>query len=280
MLPIDLIYFLAAVGLVVFLGIRGYLRPSALACGPERSIGMGWFDLGIAIWLFFVGGLLAVGVSFVYFASLGVKDTEQVSEVQQMLMNLITQLAMWGPAVLYLFIRVGFLKQFKLAGLVPLRPLRDLGVALLAVPAMVLLAMGVLFAFLFIYLQFGGALPKDGHELIGVLKETQSTTVIVLLIFSAVIVAPITEELFFRGLVQTALLATIGPKYRWTAILIAALFFGVIHAAVVPAIMLPSLVMVGVVLGWVYERTGSLLCCILTHAGFNAFSIGITLLAV
>jgi membrane protease YdiL (CAAX protease family) len=40
---------------------------------------------------------------------------------------------------------------------------------------------------------------------------------------------------------------------------------------------LPGLLVLGVVLGWLYERSGSLLPCVLVHAGFNALNIAMVL---
>jgi len=39
--------------------------------------------------------------------------------------------------------------------------------------------------------------------------------------------------------------------------------------------VLPSLFVLAVVLGWLYERTGSLLPSVLVHMGFNAINIAL-----
>ena len=53
----------------------------------------------------------------------------------------------------------------------------------------------------------------------------------------------------------------------------AAAVFALVHAEVVSWHALPGLFVLGVVLGWVFERTGSLLPCVLIHAGFNALNL-------
>lgn len=65
---------------------------------------------------------------------------------------------------------------------------------------------------------------------------------------------------------------------RWPALLVASAVFSVIHFSVVPWQGLISLFVLGLVFGYVYERTGSLLTPILAHAVFNAANITITLL--
>lgn len=85
----------------------------------------------------------------------------------------------------------------------------------------------------------------------------------VVMIITAVIMAPIFEEIIFRGIIQKGLINK-GVK-PWKAILFAAIVFGLVHGnpwQFVGAILLGS------VLGIVYEKTKSLLLPILLH-GFN-----------
>ncbi len=74
------------------------------------------------------------------------------------------------------------------------------------------------------------------------------------------VVAPIVEELFFRGMLYPVL------RRRWSApIAIAAngFLFALIH---VMPILLPGLFFVGIVLAWVRERSGSVIPCMVIHA--------------
>jgi membrane protease YdiL (CAAX protease family) len=79
----------------------------------------------------------------------------------------------------------------------------------------------------------------------------------------AVIVAPLWEELFFRGYLQRWLAHRSGSVRGARAI--AALVFALIHG---PSVGLPIFV-VGWILGWIYDRTGNLLDAVLFHALFN-----------
>ena len=83
---------------------------------------------------------------------------------------------------------------------------------------------------------------------------------LILLMLLIAVVAPIAEELFFRGMLYPVL------RRRWSspiAIGVNGLLFALIH--VIPVI-LPGLFFVGIVLAWVRERSGSLWPCILLHA--------------
>ncbi len=82
----------------------------------------------------------------------------------------------------------------------------------------------------------------------------------------AVVIAPLTEEFLFRGVILRGLLGGWKP---WAAIAISAALFGVMHLN--PA-QLPIALATGVVLGWVYVRTRSLGLCMLGHAVNNAFT--------
>lgn len=92
-------------------------------------------------------------------------------------------------------------------------------------------------------------------------------------IVAFVVVAPIAEELFFRGVAFNAWLREYGLR---RALYGSALLFAVIHASV--AAFLPILGL-GLALAWVYRRTGSLASNIAMHATFNAISVGLALLA-
>lgn len=94
------------------------------------------------------------------------------------------------------------------------------------------------------------------------------------LLIGAVLVAPLAEELFFRGLLLQAICHHTG--LAWPAILVSAGAFGAVHAQ--PQDVLP-LVSMGIVLGYLRFATGSVWPCILVHMLFNARTMTVVLLA-
>jgi membrane protease YdiL (CAAX protease family) len=84
------------------------------------------------------------------------------------------------------------------------------------------------------------------------------------LALSAVVIAPVIEESVFRG-------GIFGPlRLRWGALaaaLVSSVIFGAVHYTL--SAFLP-LVFLGCLLCYLYQRTGSLLPCMLLHAVFNA----------
>lgn len=86
-------------------------------------------------------------------------------------------------------------------------------------------------------------------------------------ILSIALVAPVLEECLFRGAIEGHLLTKMKP---WAAILISAAVFGLVHmnpAQVVYAFL------VGIVLGWLYWRSGSVLPSIVAHVLNNSIAV-------
>ncbi|MCY1034945.1 type II CAAX endopeptidase family protein [Corallococcus sp. BB11-1] len=91
-----------------------------------------------------------------------------------------------------------------------------------------------------------------------------------LLMFFGTLVAGTGEELFFRGYVQTRLVERWGP---WAGIAGAATLFGFMH---LDPIHSPLALVLGVYLGWLAERTGSVRLPVFVHILNNAASFLLT----
>lgn len=94
-----------------------------------------------------------------------------------------------------------------------------------------------------------------------------SVPVRLLMVFAAVVAAPLTEELLFRGLVYG-----VCKRYTdgWFAAIASALLFATVHMHVASFMPLFALALI---LAAVYELTGCLLVPMLMHALFNAFML-------
>lgn len=89
-----------------------------------------------------------------------------------------------------------------------------------------------------------------------------------LLVLVVGVLAPIFEELFYRGLLQRALLKRGLPPL--VAVVITALLFGASHFQL---LQLPGLVVAGLVFGVLAQRTGRLGPAITAHIGFNMVTV-------
>ncbi len=105
------------------------------------------------------------------------------------------------------------------------------------------------------------------------LGANDSTLNLVLVLILVCVVAPICEELFFRGFCFTALRGWLG----WLGAAVATgVIFGLIHAGSADWIFLPPLGLLGFLLCVLYVRTGSLLPCMALHALNNAVALAVT----
>ena len=95
-----------------------------------------------------------------------------------------------------------------------------------------------------------------------------------LLGLTAVVCAPLAEELVFRGLLYSWLAGVIG---RTPAVILSGLMFGVAHLNLVALVPLSVF---GMLLAIVHERTGSLWPCIVLHALFNGTAVMLIFLGV
>lgn len=119
--------------------------------------------------------------------------------------------------------------------------------------------------------------PLIGHETLTVLIQSRGQPDWWLLVLLVVLAAPFFEELLFRGLLQTALQQSGMVRDRWVVIACTAFFFAGIHLGSVEVSALPQLYVLGLGLGWIYERWGNLWAVIVAHALFNASNIALAM---
>jgi uncharacterized protein len=86
-------------------------------------------------------------------------------------------------------------------------------------------------------------------------------------VVSTCILAPMLEEMLFRGIILRAFLQ---QHQRWEAIAYSALFFGAAHLNIYQFVLAFWL---GLLLGWLFERTRSLIPCIALHAAVNSWAV-------
>ena len=85
--------------------------------------------------------------------------------------------------------------------------------------------------------------------------------------FTIAVLAPVLEEVMFRGAIQGYIMRKV--RSPWVAIVVASLIFGVFHMNPVQIVYATLL---GVILGWIYYRTGSLISVIVGHVLNNTIA--------
>jgi membrane protease YdiL (CAAX protease family) len=122
-----------------------------------------------------------------------------------------------------------------------------------------------------IYIQLVG--EPDQQELTRDLKEEETLSALIGYGVLLAFVAPLAEELFFRGFLFGVLRERIGVL---GGALATGLVFGGVHIAGSPVETVGVLVILGTLLCVLYEQTGSLIPCIALHAINNAISFAAT----
>jgi membrane protease YdiL (CAAX protease family) len=206
--------------------------------------------------------LVAIAVAFLAFVAVYVPLYGAASLTHPSPQTVIlSQAIVYVPAVLVLLVMLPWVSQ---------RSLRELG---LRAPTARDVAWGVAGTIGMIVvtealsaLEMAAFHVKISEQAVDVLKATRGNLIYVFAAL-ACILAPFVEELIFRGFIFNAFLRYFPVP---VAIVLSALCFGGAHFS--PSALLP-LAGGGLVLAYVYYRTGVLTASMIAHAGFNLFSI-------
>jgi membrane protease YdiL (CAAX protease family) len=114
------------------------------------------------------------------------------------------------------------------------------------------------------------------HPIVDLLRAQRDSTALAIVAVSAVVVAPLAEELFFRRVLQGWLEKRLPQADGGQAVGLAAAAFALAHAGQGLAFL--PLFPLALVLGHLVRRTGSILPAVLLHGLFNAVSLALLLL--
>ncbi|MDG1357300.1 MAG: CPBP family intramembrane metalloprotease [Akkermansiaceae bacterium] len=136
---------------------------------------------------------------------------------------------------------------------------------------------GVILAYMFLFFieyhgysgwleeQFGS--DAKLQETVKTYQEANAIAVRIMIAISAILIAPVAEEIVFRGYIYTTTKRFSG---RLFATLLSSLLFGIVHFNITALI---PLIFLAIVLALAYELSGSLWAPISIHALFNASQI-------
>ncbi len=140
---------------------------------------------------------------------------------------------------------------------------RDLGIALVGTVAMYAATL------LVANVQFAITHQKPEETSVALFASAHDPTLAIAFAVLAIAIAPVVEELVFRGFLFNALLRYLPAG---TAAVISGIAFGAFHLS--PSALIP-LACSGIVLAFVYYRSGSLVASMVTHALFNAVNVAL-----
>ncbi len=184
-------------------------------------------------------------------------------------------------AVIILLARASFARRLKGFGLNVKRIHRDF----FAAPVLLLAVWPVLLAAIILItylgrLIWGQQYQMQQHAQLELITAYCQLPLRVLVVVVATVCAPVLEEMLFRGLFQTMIRSYLASStFRafspsWQAIMISSVIFAMAHQN---AAHWPALFVLGVCLGYAYEKSGSLFRPIFVHALFNAITIAAAL---
>lgn len=119
---------------------------------------------------------------------------------------------------------------------------------------------------------FEGMIPGSEERYQEMLRSLSGAPVISFI--QVCIFAPFMEEILMRGFLLGGLSTGYGKA---AALLISSAVFALLHFNMVQTL---SAMICGIFLGLLYIRTGSIICCITAHAGYNMISYFTTILPV
>ena len=178
-------------------------------------------------------------------------------------------------AVIIFLARVSFARRLKGFGLNVKTIHKDFlaaFVTLLAVWPLVLAA--IISTIFFGTLIYGRDFQLQQHEELELITAYPQLPLQILIVVLAVVIAPLLEEMLFRGFFQTVIRSV--WEFRnptngaWPSILISSVLFAMAHANTGHW---PALFVLAVCLGYAYEKSGSLFRPIFIHSLFNAATI-------
>lgn len=257
----------------VVLLMRGCLSKKSLDNRPIRPTGLMGIDLVIGLMLVIFGMSLAPTLSVFI-------QIDKENMLQQAMLQLLGQFCMFSPIIIFTIAKLQFnnhsLGDFGLSLHEPTHWQTGVWAAVLGIP--ILLALNNVMAILSNFI--GMPSPEIAHEMLEKISQTKDVRVLILLLTSAIIAAPVFEEFVFRGFMQQTMRDVIAAETPWINICVCSAIFTGIHISVTQWQTFPALFLLGGMLGWMYEKTGSLWPCIILHACFNALNIGIVLLVL
>jgi membrane protease YdiL (CAAX protease family)/uncharacterized RDD family membrane protein YckC len=152
------------------------------------------------------------------------------------------------------------------------RPLRLLGMRPFRLSA-IWITLGTLVTYYIAAGLFASLVLKPDQEDIGgdLGVGNPSIVIAVAAVLMIVLLAPVAEELFFRGF----LFAGLRSRWSlWPAAITSGLIFGLVHAPTGITTVVP-LAALGFALCWLYNRTGSLWPCVIAHMINNGLALAV-----
>ena len=227
----------------------------------------------VPVWFYQPLDLLGIGFIFVLFFGLVMASLRATTEAE-----LVLDTGGMLASIAFQFISAGIVTFFVIPRI---RPVQWLGLRwsawrwIFLIAPCAVLSMWLFFGSLHIsgFMEWIESLGVEAvQDSVKLLQTSTDPAILGLMVFAAVIVAPLCEEIVFRGYLYPAAKKFVGP---WAAGVSSALVFAAAHGSL--AALLPLFIF-GCLLVFIYEKTGSLWAPVAVHFSFNGATVLIQML--
>ena len=246
------------------------LGTRALADSPPRRNSMPPYLPLVLLMLWF--GAVSTAVVLVQKLTPGLQDWQKIFRD-----NLVRSIgAVVTMAAMMFLAHVHFARRLKGFGLNVRTIVKDFFMAIVNLLTAWPLMMAAITMTIFVAeLISGREYRMQQHQQLEMITEYPQLPLRIMIVFVAVVIAPLLEEMLFRGFIQTAIRSFFNIRNSaWPAIAASSVFFAIMHEN--PGHW-PALFVLGVCLGYSYEKSGSLFRPIFIHLFFNVSSVAIAL---
>jgi membrane protease YdiL (CAAX protease family) len=246
------------------------LGTRALADSPPRRNSMPPYLPLVLLMLWF--GAVSTAVVLVQKLTPGLQDWQKIFRD-----NLVLSIgAVVTMAAMMFLAHVHFARRLKGFGLNVRTIVKDFFMAIVNLLTAWPLMMAAITMTIFVAeLISGREYRMQQHQQLEMITEYPQLPLRIMIVFVAVVIAPLLEEMLFRGFIQTAIRSFFNIRNSaWPAIAASSVFFAIMHEN--PGHW-PALFVLGVCLGYSYEKSGSLFRPIFIHLFFNVSSVAIAL---
>ena len=284
--------FICLAGLLLFACwlLNTSLGTMALADSPPRRNSMPSYLAIVPLLLWF--GAVSMVVALVQKLTPGLQGWQKIFRD-----NLVMSIgAVVTIAAMMFLAHVHFARRLKGFGLNIKTIVKDFFMAIVnLLAAWPIMMAAITMTLFFAKLISGQEYEMQQHQQLEMITEYPQLPLRIMIVFVTVVIAPVLEEMLFRGFVQTTIRsifiqrsafgvrrsaarstqhAAQDKSCAWPAIAVSSVFFAIMHAN--PGHW-PALFVLGVCLGYSYEKSGSLFRPIFIHLFFNASSVAIAL---
>lgn len=272
----DIAICLAGLILLGWWAVKTSLGRRALVDSPPRRNSMLAFTPFIPLFIWFGGIAVAMPIKEAVMGDLAGWQSAFFDNLALLISGVAT------IAVIIYLARAHFARRLKGFGLNVKTIPKDFLLAFVnLLAAWPVLTLAIIMTVFFGTLIYGPEFRIDQHEQLEMISEYSQLWLRVLVVLVAVVMAPVLEEMLFRGLFQTVVRSYLAESVLfsrsrsdslapWVSIVLSSVLFTLVHPT---GGHWPALFVLAVCLGYSYEKSGSLFRPIFIHAIFNAISI-------